>query len=402
MTRRVTRSKAKRKRDDGSADETQAPQTRLSLLTKPPRIPARSPGASRSDSDSDLPDAFSLLKTPAARKKKRPAVQSRAGRKLVRSASEVVSPSKAAGIDSDADAGSAALRIPGEPVLAYSLRKYYPARILARPSPSRYQIEFFDGSHATLSRARILTMYEGGFYTCPLGAIRLVGDEPASQTRNAVERAAEQVVDLSKDFERDRSIFRVLVAEMEAIRPSLDALHRCPSDQIEDMAQKEARMAVFFGNDSRAKNRLSEQVARGCLNRAEFDFLGRLLSRWYTVPPLALLSPDTATAREDAGELKNDTSPRHRRTSSASSVGSDTSQATVPIEQDTNVAPEDPDLSAQSVQFIHEVLLPHAVKQLVVTRDSCSLEDSEHRMFQNGSDWVEQIMAARGVVHTSP
>ncbi|KAJ2144220.1 hypothetical protein IW142_003281 [Coemansia sp. RSA 564] len=206
------------------------------------------------DSDSDLPDAFSLLKTPEPKAKK----TTLSRRRTLKKSASVEVPKRNAD-DSDAESGIAALKVPGELVLAYGLRKYYPARLLAQPAPNRYTVEFFDGTRSTLSRGRILTIYESKFYTCPLGAIKLVGDEPVLNTKHRVGDIDEQVVDLDKEFERDVLIFHRLVADMEAIRGDLDALHVCSLDRVKDIADIEDRMAIFFGENHNAKRLLSSR-----------------------------------------------------------------------------------------------------------------------------------------------
>ncbi|KAJ1838980.1 hypothetical protein LPJ70_005241 [Coemansia sp. RSA 2708] len=363
-----------------------------------------------SDSDSDLPDVLSLLKTPES-KPKANAKGQRRRRKLVKSASDVARVNTTD--DSDGEPGAVGLKIPGELVLAYGLRKYYPARVLAQPSPNRYLVEFFDGTHSTLSRARILTMYERGFYSCSLGAFRLVGDEPVSNSRRRIDSTDKQAVDSEMDFERESGIFHKLVADMEAIRGDLDALHKCPLHKIEDMADVEDRMPAFFGEDATAKRLLPSRVNKGFLNRAEFDFLGRLLSKWYETPPLALVSAkapaaqvvetvviDSTDADPDSGS-SGDADPDSN--AGAASPASEISQLTEPIDQIDLADPEPgcPSSSvfcARTVEFIHEVLLPHAVKRLTMARDGCTLAESEVRMAQaSEAHWADQILAARGV-----
>ncbi|KAJ1731884.1 hypothetical protein LPJ61_002306, partial [Coemansia biformis] len=211
-----------------------------------------------SESDSDLPDAFSLLKSPAGNaggcRRKRQRIS------LTKSASDVVPPSRAE--DSDVGSGGTALRVPGELVLAYALRKYYPGRILSQPAPNRFAVEFFDGSRSTLSRGRILTMYESRFYTCSLGGFRLVGDEPAQSTGRMADGARERGIDPEGDFERDKAVFHSLVRDVEAIRGSLDTLHECPVDKIDTLRKTEDRMAAFFGSDAGAKRRLLSRVSK--------------------------------------------------------------------------------------------------------------------------------------------
>ncbi|KAJ2803612.1 hypothetical protein H4R21_001973, partial [Coemansia helicoidea] len=167
------------------------------------------PGGVDSGSDSDLPDACSLLQTPVPKARGRARARARP-LALAKSASDVAPQSSRTG---DTDGGSGAgLRIPGELVLAYALRKYYPARVAAQTGPNRFAVEFFDGSRGTLTRGRILTMYESRFHTCPLGGLRLVGDQPAASAQQDGAAAA----DPERDFERDRALFHRLVGEVEA------------------------------------------------------------------------------------------------------------------------------------------------------------------------------------------
>ncbi|KAJ2709920.1 hypothetical protein H4R19_004004 [Coemansia spiralis] len=377
------------------------------------------PGSLDSESDCDLPDACSLLKTPVpkassrARTRKRPLT-------LAKSASDVAPlalSTRAA--DSDGDGSGSALRIPGELVLAYALRKYYPGRVLSQSAPNRFAVEFFDGSRSTLSRARILTMYEARFYTCPLGGFKLVGDQPAASAQHGSIEAPDSTADPERDFERDQALFHRLVCDVESIRASLDALHECPADKIDALRETEDRMAAFFGSDAGAKRRLVSRVAKGHLNRAEFDFLGRLLCRWYAVPPRALIQPETSAdvkpaadgdSPADEAAPANDAEAgsnaecaaggapadniEHATADSAPSPSSDTSQLTEPV---ASPRPADPKLGAQTVEFVHEVLLPHAIKRLTMAREQCTLAESELHMIRSDSDigWVDQILAAR-------
>ncbi|KAJ2895469.1 hypothetical protein IWW38_002300, partial [Coemansia aciculifera] len=54
--------------------------------------------------------------------------------------------------------------------------------------------------------------------------------------------------------------------------------------------------------------------------------------------------------------------------------------------------------SALAINFVHDVLLPHAIKRMIAERDDCSLVAAEASMHASDpeKDWVEQIMAARG------
>ncbi|KAJ2783443.1 hypothetical protein H4R18_001708 [Coemansia javaensis] len=344
-------------------------------------------------SDSDLPDALSLLKTPAKKpggssssssssRRKRPR------RSLVKSASDV---SPLARADDSDTGGDTALKVPGELILAYALRKYYPARVLSQPGPNRFLVQFFDGSRSTLSRGRILTMYEAKFYSCPLGGLRLVGDEPVQ----AAGMAPGAAVDPEKDFERDRATFRRLEGEVESIRGCLDALHGCPPDQLDAMREIEDRVAVFFGPDASAKRRLPARVAKGFLNRAEFDFLGRLLCRWYAAPPRPLLQAAASGSAGRAGAEANEDAGDSAGAGSPDSVATEVVGA---------AAESDPKLAAQAVEFVHEVLLPHAIRRLTMAREKCTLAESELSMLRSDSDmgWVDQILAARrGVLHDS-
>ncbi|KAJ1992610.1 hypothetical protein EDC05_002756 [Coemansia umbellata] len=349
-----------------------------------------------SGSESDLPDALSLLKTPEPQQrasKKRPlcsqndlgglpAKRSRFGLPslLAKSPSETVPE------DDDEELGGTLetkpLKVPGELVLAYSLRKYYPARVKEQISPKRYIVEFFDGSKAVLSKSRILTMYDSKFYTCSLGALQLIGDEPIKNTQKMVDIMSEPSVDPEEDFERDKRIFSHLVTETESIKDHLDALHGCTKENIGEMGKVEDRLSIFLGDNLNLKRLLPLRVSKGFLNRAEFDFLGRLLSRWYMSPPTA-----SATSISNTPILSTQSGLR----------GSDMPEIQQARTIDTSLA--DLEASTLAIQFVHEVLLPHTIRRLIAKRENCTLDESEAQMFKEDSEthWVDQILAARGV-----
>ncbi|KAJ2889570.1 hypothetical protein GGI21_006522, partial [Coemansia aciculifera] len=83
--------------------------------------------------------------------------------------------------------------------MACCMRKYYPARVMAKPAPDRYLIEYFDGTRDKITRKRFYTQFQPQFKTCTMGAIQLIGDMPASMAGVAVE----QEIDLERDLERD-------------------------------------------------------------------------------------------------------------------------------------------------------------------------------------------------------
>ncbi|KAJ2822153.1 hypothetical protein GGI24_004024 [Coemansia furcata] len=239
--------------------------------------------------------------------------------------------------------------------MAYYLRKYYPARIVSQPRHDRYAIEFFDGARATLIRRRFYTQYEPQFSTCAMGEIRLIGDEP---TKSFTKGDAD--VDPERDFERECKLYPRLVAEMDKVRPHLNALHSCSADRVAEMAATEDRMAVFFGDDGNAK-------------RHDLD----------------------------GGETKQQVGADDKASKGCNIDGTDQLglKSPHPSEQLSSAALDDmTDLgaSALAINFIHDVLLPHAIKRMLVERDGCSLDEAEERMRDiNEMNWVDQILAAR-------
>ncbi|KAJ2450220.1 hypothetical protein EV183_004440 [Coemansia sp. RSA 2336] len=332
-----------------------------------------------SNSDSDFPDAQSLLQVQTTGGSRRRRA------KITKSASDL-----APAVTDESDTES--LKVPGELVLAYGLRKYYPARILARLASNRYTVEFFDGSRSTRSRSRILTMYESRFYTCALGAIRLVGDEPIQNSKQLIDGSCKKSIDPEAEFDQEKALFHKLVASVEKIKVCLDELHQCPADKLPLMADVEDRMAVFFGNDITAKRLLPSRVSKGHLNRAEFDFLSRLLSKWYDTPPLAIsASSSTESTKESSrdGVEKVSSLENGQALASKHTV---VAQLAEPVHQ-LELADAKP-----CVEFVHEVLLPHAIKRLTMAKENCTLAESEASMARaNETHWVDQILAARGV-----
>ncbi|KAJ2007278.1 hypothetical protein GGI04_000584 [Coemansia thaxteri] len=340
---------------------------------------------------------------------------------LPKSASEI--PHSAGNDDVDSGAELDSLKVPGELVMALYLRKYYPARVLSRPAHNRFEIEFFDGKKATMSRGRFYTVYEPKFCTCPMGAIQLIGDEPARGLVGGAEAGASQDINPERDFERDCKLCPWLIVSMEKLRHHLDALHNCTADMLDEMAKVEDRMAAFFGHDASAKRMLPLRISPGFLNRAEFDFLGRLLCRWYTDPPSAIRQAPPQCDHELTATASSDDAPPTTQASDPACSqskpkpadedfreGSESSHSTEPIDRSatpkpatSNEAQDKMDMtdlgaSAMAIKFIHEVLLPHAIKRMIVEREDCSLEAAEERMCRGDTEvrWVDQILAARG------
>ncbi|KAJ2422424.1 hypothetical protein GGF41_003509 [Coemansia sp. RSA 2531] len=244
--------------------------------------------------------------------------------------------------------------------MAYYLRKYYPARIVSQPKHDRYAIEFFDGKKVTMVRKWFYTQYEPQFSTCAMGEMQLIGDEPAK----SLTKEGDIYIDPERDFERECKLYPRLVADMEKVRHHLDALHSCSSDGVAEMAATEDRMAVFFGDDSNAKRQFGE-------------------------------------SKQHIGA--DDEAPGNCSVDGVVMHGSELSHPTEPIR--SSATPESAALddmtelgaSALAINFIHDVLLPHAIKRMIVERDGCSLSDAEERMrtVNEEINWVDQILAAR-------
>ncbi|KAJ2379177.1 hypothetical protein IW150_000336 [Coemansia sp. RSA 2607] len=397
---------------------------------------------SGSDSDSDLPDASSLLKSPMACLVRPPKKQKTAShatviespqiavchaskarampKMLVKSASAVL-PETEADVDTDNEENIdnfGTIKVPGELVLTIWRQRYYPARVLSRLKGNKYKIEFFDGSIMERSRSSMLTMYDKKFKTCRLGQIQLAGDVPVKDV--GVGRI--HTCDLDKDFELGMKTHANLVKQVEAIREHLDRLHQCSAEDLLKMSEIEPRLATFFGSDQKAKRQLAVRVSSGFLNRAEFDFLGCLLGRWYSIPPRACTmvpdlfpmassstlveetckSSDKASAQEAAAM-----SPRSDHTDATEIVPSVLQHADhISLHSSDNLCQDDSPSqlkrlqhSSQALSFVYDVLLPHAIKRLTIERENCTLEESEHRIIEtnNEKQWVYLIMAARGI-----
>ncbi|KAJ2329288.1 hypothetical protein GGI00_003978 [Coemansia sp. RSA 2681] len=289
---------------------------------------------------------------------------------------------------------------------------------MSQPARDRYSIEFFDGKRATLRRERFYTQYQPQFSTCTVGAMQLIGDNPAKQAG----MAAEQDIDPERDFERDIKLYPRLIADVEKIRHYLDALHSCEADQIAEMAAIEDRMAVFFGDDSNAKRQLSYRVSPAFLTRAEFDLLGRLLWRWYAAPPSAILekpkgrdriytesdlvSSKPKCADTDSDAFGNRGTDRTELEGSESSHPAESPRSSATPDLSAGAAADMTALasSALAINFVHDVLLPHAIKRMIAERDDCSLAVAEASMRAGDpeKDWVEQIMAARENTQENP
>ncbi|CAH1765496.1 915_t:CDS:2, partial [Entrophospora sp. SA101] len=145
------------------------------------------------------------------------------------------------------------LSIPGELVLAYSLRKYYPAKIIGYQKPGKYHVLFCDGSKTTLGRNKFYTIYEKGFVTCNLGEIVMEKEDP--------------------DYEDPE-----LIATILDLEPTLsDVL--LGNDKL-------AWRYDYFVKGKKKRQLLASRVSQGPFNQSEFGLIAKVLRHMY-VPDVA-------------------------------------------------------------------------------------------------------------------
>ncbi|KAJ1678452.1 hypothetical protein EV182_004019 [Spiromyces aspiralis] len=202
-------------------------------------------------------------------------------------------PSQPQGEDTSDRESTDVIKVPGELVLAYSLHKYYPAKVIGRASYNRYKIMFLDGCKTTISRRRMFTMFDEGFYTCSLGDFEKLdsdSDSERSAGPDSQKGSSPRPVGMHPRLAR-------LVAEF---RPSLERIHQCKPEDYEAMSQVEPLMDRFFklvGKEGHAADGSGrsgkddggdlamDYSQRGQCTVEEYEHLFRVLMKWFPDPP---------------------------------------------------------------------------------------------------------------------
>nr|CAG8551447.1 14676_t:CDS:2 [Entrophospora candida] len=145
------------------------------------------------------------------------------------------------------------LDIPGELVLAYPLKKYYPAKVNNYEKPGKYHVIFWDESKAILSRNQFYTIWEKGFVTCKLGEIVMDKEDPDYEDAELTTA----ILDL------EPALSKVLLGD-----------------------DKLAWRYDHFVEGKKKRQLLASHVSEGPFNQSEFGLIAKVLRHLY-VPDVA-------------------------------------------------------------------------------------------------------------------
>ncbi|KAF9113569.1 hypothetical protein BGX27_001276 [Mortierella sp. AM989] len=235
------------------------------------------------------------------------------------------------------------LAIPGELVLAWSDRFYYPGRVSSFNSKTnKYKarakawIDFATGHSSSVERKKFFTRYEKGFQTCSLGTL-----------------AMPSAIDNYQDKE--------LESQIHELYPDLYAIVSGKHD--------EANRLKAFLEGGKAKRTLAQRVGPGSFGRGEYGLINALLQSEFL--------PDLVTTKKR---------------------NSGTTVAT-PMKREGDVTR---DFSNQMrLHFVTDVLLPETITRLTMRRNNINYAEADRQIIECKRDedtdtwWVDDILAAR-------
>ncbi|KAF9354119.1 hypothetical protein BGX26_008059 [Mortierella sp. AD094] len=247
------------------------------------------------------------------------------------------------------------LTIPGELVLAWADRFYYPGRVSSFNSKTnKYKVDFATGHSSSVERKKFFTRYEKGFQTCPLGALALPS-----------------VADY-KDKELESQIHELYPVLYDVIAGKHD----------------EAGRLKAFMEGGKAKRSLAQRVGPGSFGRGEYGLIYALLQSEF-LPDLATTKrPITGTAATAAGM------------STVAAAGTATEAALGhPMKREGDVTQDFSD--QMRLHFVTDVLLPETITRLTMWRNNISYAEADKQVIECKRDeitdtwWVDDILAAR-------
>ncbi|KAI1321428.1 Structural maintenance of chromosomes protein 3 [Mortierella claussenii] len=238
------------------------------------------------------------------------------------------------------------LTIPGELVLAWSDRFYYPGRIAAfNNKTNKYKIDYASGHSQSIERKKFFTRYEKEFQTCQYTSFEQLGA-----------LALPAITDNYEDKE--------LESQVRKLYPVLYAI-------VAGTPDEGGRLQGFL-QGGKVKRALAQRVGPGSFGREEYGLIGALLQSEF-LPDLA-----TTTRKLRPGVL---------------------SQVASPMKQDTDVTRGFSD--QMRLHFVTDVLLPETVTRLTMQRQGIGYIEAEQSVMECKRDeskdtwWVEDILAAR-------
>ncbi|KAF0408177.1 hypothetical protein F8M41_008592 [Gigaspora margarita] len=228
------------------------------------------------------------------------------------------------------------LMIPGEPVLAWSLKKYYPAKIIDYNEPDKYKVKFCDGATSVIPRKKFFTRYEDGFQTCQLGDIELEIEDPNYYDQDLI----------NKVHDLEDILYRVLTGNEESAWRYRD-----------------------FIEGGKKRNQLAKKVSTGPFSLSEFAMIAKVL-RGMFIPEVA----------ESIDRHEKISSPKKRKSSK--------------IPENSIFYNYSKDLK---LRFISDVLLPEVIIRLIMNHEEIDYDSADEQMLTGYEDfkWVENLMAAR-------
>ncbi|KAF9432393.1 hypothetical protein BGZ76_010859 [Entomortierella beljakovae] len=229
------------------------------------------------------------------------------------------------------------LAIPGELILAWSDRFYYPGRIASfNTKTNKYKVDYATGHSQSIERKKFFTRYEKGFQTCPLGALAL----PSAVFHYE-----------DKELEN----------QVSALHPELYAI-------IAGREDKAGRLDAFL-QGGRLRRTLAQRVGPGSFGRGEYGLIGSLLQSEFL--------PDLITTKNPNIKSKD----KH------------------PMKEEGDVTKDFSD--QLRLHFVTDVLLPETITRLTMERNKISYEEADKQILECKRDenedtwWVDDVLAAR-------
>ncbi|KAF9173848.1 autophagy protein 17 [Mortierella sp. AD010] len=234
------------------------------------------------------------------------------------------------------------LTIPGELVLAWADRFYYPGRISSFNNKSnKYKIDFATGHSSSVERKKFFTRYEKGFQTCPLGELALPSFADYRDTE--------------------------LESQVCELYPIL-------YDIIAGKHDEAGRLKAFM-EGGKARRSLAQRVGPGSFGRGEYGLISALLQSEFL--------PDLATTRKPVtGTVITTTGIQAGATRG---IAAEEAALGPPMKREGDVTQDFSD--QMRLHFVTDVLLPETITRLTMRRNNISYSEAD----KQGLSLAEQL-----------
>ncbi|PVU97138.1 hypothetical protein BB559_002139 [Furculomyces boomerangus] len=224
--------------------------------------------------------------------------------------------------DTSEDEEYSEINVPGELVLAYRKKLWYPAKVVIQTKDEQYKVLFYDETYSKLPRDKLKTLYDKGFKDCKMDKDEILKHMGNSNILNIKHIKGEYKDNLKQLYYEIESKYKKTLDLLWNLSKNEIRQYSEPKEKHSEIAKFVQRAYKFFYAEQNERKKFLGMHDRGKLSYEEYSYITLLVNEWYCSPP-KLWTLSKANSQERPSSIKhvnsniNDTKNKHTSTKSA-------------------------------------------------------------------------------------